>query len=152
MATGLYYLQCLGSVVNLNKDPKVHFKYIQAATRTASAQIREKAFDRHPTLSGAQTNKLHVTSDKRWLVLTSISGNTPQPTNPSAFKVKGAMQFYGKNRGVSQPSEGCTAAFTGLKLDGHQNFTKLFTFFVHTAIRAKVSTLICSFTSFLTLA
>ena len=35
--TGLYYY--LGSVVNLSEDPEVHFKYIQAATRTG--QIRE---------------------------------------------------------------------------------------------------------------
>jgi clathrin heavy chain len=35
--TGLYYY--LGSVVNLSEDSEVHFKYIQAATRTG--QIRE---------------------------------------------------------------------------------------------------------------
>src|SRR5260221_14343041 len=34
---GLYYY--LGSIVNLSEDPEVHFKYIQAATRTG--QIRE---------------------------------------------------------------------------------------------------------------
>ena len=34
---GLYYY--LGSVVNVSEDPEVHFKYIQAATRTG--QIRE---------------------------------------------------------------------------------------------------------------
>ena len=34
---GLYYY--LGSIVNLSTDPEVHFKYIQAATRTG--QIRE---------------------------------------------------------------------------------------------------------------
>ena len=34
---GLYYY--LGSVVNLSSDPEVHFKYIQAATRTG--QVRE---------------------------------------------------------------------------------------------------------------
>lgn len=34
---GLYYY--LGSVVNISEDPEVHFKYIQAATRTG--QIRE---------------------------------------------------------------------------------------------------------------
>ena len=36
-ASGLYYY--LGSVVNISTDPEVHFKYIQAATRTG--QIRE---------------------------------------------------------------------------------------------------------------
>lgn len=34
---GLYYY--LGSIVNISEDPEVHFKYIQAATRTG--QIRE---------------------------------------------------------------------------------------------------------------
>ena len=34
---GLYYY--LGSIVNLSEDPEVHFKYIQAATRTG--QLRE---------------------------------------------------------------------------------------------------------------
>lgn len=34
---GLYYY--LGSVVNISEDPEVHFKYIQAATRTG--QVRE---------------------------------------------------------------------------------------------------------------
>ncbi|KAI5995695.1 armadillo-type protein [Pisolithus albus] len=34
---GLYYY--LGSIVNLSEDPEVHFKYVQAATRTG--QIRE---------------------------------------------------------------------------------------------------------------
>jgi hypothetical protein len=37
LESGLYYY--LGSVVNLSEDPEVHFKYIQAATRTG--QIRE---------------------------------------------------------------------------------------------------------------
>jgi clathrin heavy chain len=37
VSLGLYYY--LGSVVNLSQDPEVHFKYIQAATRTG--QIRE---------------------------------------------------------------------------------------------------------------
>lgn len=37
LSQGLYYY--LGSVVNLSQDPEVHFKYIQAATRTG--QIRE---------------------------------------------------------------------------------------------------------------
>jgi clathrin heavy chain len=103
----------------------------------------QKVFDRHPTLSGAQIINYRVTPDEKWLVLIGISGNT---TNPSAFKVKGAMQLYSKDRGVSQPIEGHAAAFAELKLDGHQNVTKLFTFSVRTATGAKVSTPICSFT------
>lgn len=48
------------------------------------------------------------------------------------------MQLYSKERGVSQPIEGHAASFAELKLDGHQNTTKLFTFSVRTATGAKV--------------
>ena len=68
--------------------------------------------------------------------MVGIAGNT---TNPSAFKVKGAIQLYSKERGVSQPIEGHAASFAELKLEGHQNTTKLFTFSVRTATGAKVS-------------
>jgi clathrin heavy chain len=95
----------------------------------------QKMFDRHPTLAGAQIINYRTTSDDKWLVLIGISGNT---TNPSAFKVKGAMQLYSKDRAVSQPIEGHAAAFAELKLDGHQLPTKLFTFAVRTATGAKV--------------
>jgi len=49
-----------------------------------------KIFDRHATLSSAQIINYRVTLDEKWLVLIGISGNT---TNPSAFEVKGTMQF-----------------------------------------------------------
>lgn len=95
----------------------------------------QKIFDRHLTLAGAQIINYRVTSDEKWLVLIGISGNT---TNPSAFKVKGSMQLYSRERGVSQPIEGHAASFAEIKLDGHQNPTKLFTFAVRTATGAKV--------------
>jgi len=95
----------------------------------------QKVFDRHPTLTGAQIINYRVTPDEKWLVLVGIVGNT---TNPSAFKVKGAMQLFSRERGVSQPIEGHAASFAELKLDGHQNVTKLFTFAVRTATGAKV--------------
>jgi clathrin heavy chain len=100
----------------------------------------QKIFDRHPTLAGAQIINYRVTPDEKWLVVVGISGNT---TNPSSFKVKGAMQLYSKERGVSQPIEGHAAAFAEMKLDGHQNPTKLFTFSVRTATGAKVGFLYC---------
>jgi clathrin heavy chain len=50
----------------------------------------QKIFDRHATLSGAQIINYRVTLDEKWLALIGISGNT---TNPSAFEVKGTMQF-----------------------------------------------------------
>lgn len=95
----------------------------------------QKIFDRHPTLAGSQIINYRVTPDEKWLVLIGISSNT---TNPSAFKVKGSMQLYSRDRGVSQAIEGHAAAFAELKLDGHQKPTKLFTFAVRTATGAKV--------------
>ncbi|RDX54364.1 clathrin heavy chain [Lentinus brumalis] len=95
----------------------------------------QKIFDRHPTLVGAQIINYRTTPDEKWLVLVGISGNT---TNPSAFKVKGSIQLYSRERGVSQPIEGHAAAFAELKLDGHQHPTKLFAFSVRTATGAKL--------------
>jgi clathrin heavy chain len=95
----------------------------------------QKIFDRHPTLAGAQIINYRVTPDEKWLVLIGISGNS---TNPSAFKIKGSMQLYSRERGVSQPIEGHAASFAEIKLDGHQKPTKLFTFAVRTAMGAKV--------------
>ncbi|KIM77451.1 hypothetical protein PILCRDRAFT_796031, partial [Piloderma croceum F 1598] len=95
----------------------------------------QKIFDRQATLSGAQIINYQVTPDKKWLVLIGISGDT---TNPSAFKVKGAMQLYSRDRGVSQPIEGHATAFAEISQDGHQKPTKLFTFSVCTATGAKV--------------
>ncbi|EIW58700.1 clathrin heavy chain [Trametes versicolor FP-101664 SS1] len=95
----------------------------------------QKIFDRHPTLVGAQIINYRASADEKWLVLIGISGNT---TNPAAFKVKGAVQLYSRERGVSQPIEGHAASFAELKLDGHQKPTKLFTFSVRTATGAKL--------------
>lgn len=95
----------------------------------------QKIFDRHPTLVGAQIINYRASADEKWLVLVGISGN---PTNPSAFKIKGSMQLFSRERGVSQPIEGHAAAFAELKLDGHQHPTKLFTFSVRTGTGAKV--------------
>ena len=95
----------------------------------------QKIFDRHPTLVGAQIINYRATPDEKWLVVVGIVGNT---TNPSAFKVRGAIQLYSKERGVSQPIEGHAAAFAELKIDGCQKPTKVFTFSVRTATGAKV--------------
>jgi len=95
----------------------------------------QKVFERHPTLNATQIINYRVTPDEKWLVLIGISGNT---TNPAAFKVKGNMQLYSRERGVSQPIEGHAAAFAEIKLDGRQHPTKLFTFAVRTATGAKL--------------
>ncbi|OJT09644.1 Clathrin heavy chain [Trametes pubescens] len=95
----------------------------------------QKIFDRHANLVGAQIINYRASADEKWLVLIGISGNT---TNPAAFKVKGAIQLYSRERAVSQPIEGHAASFAELKLDGHQKPTKLFTFSVRTATGAKL--------------
>ena len=57
-----------------------------------------RLIDWHPTLTGAQIINYCVTPDEKWLVLVGIAGNT---TNPSAFKVKGAIQLFSLEIGVS---------------------------------------------------
>lgn len=94
----------------------------------------QKVFDRHATLAGAQIINYRASGDGKWLVLVGIIGNTA----PGAFKVKGAMQLFSRERNVSQPIEGHAAAFAEIKLDGQANPTKLFTFAVRTAAGAKV--------------
>jgi clathrin heavy chain len=103
------------------------------STQTASAPVR--VFDRHASLAGNQIINYRVTPDEKWLVLVGISSNT---TNPAGFKVKGAMQLYSRERGVSQPIEGHAASFAELRLDGASEDTKLFAFAVRTATGAKV--------------
>lgn len=94
-----------------------------------------KVFDRNATLSGHQIINYRASSDEKWLVLIGISGN---PSNPAAFKVKGSMQLYNKDRGVSQSIEGHAACFADLRLDGAAMDSKLFAFAVRTAAGAKL--------------
>ncbi|KAI0321019.1 clathrin heavy chain 1 [Amylostereum chailletii] len=95
----------------------------------------QKIFDRHATLAGSQIINYRVSGDEKWMVLIGIAGNT---ANPSAFKIKGAMQLYSRERGVSQPIEGHATSFAEVKLDGHQHPTKLFAFSVRTGNGAKL--------------
>lgn len=95
-----------------------------------------KVFDRHASLAGSQIINYRVSPDEKWMVLVGISGNTSG--QPNAFKVKGSMQLYSKDRGVSQPIEGHAAAFADLKTDSAPNPFKLFTFAVRTGTGAKL--------------
>ncbi|KAF6755991.1 hypothetical protein DFP72DRAFT_847225 [Ephemerocybe angulata] len=95
----------------------------------------QKILDHHPTLSGAQRVNYRVADDDKWLVLIGISGNS---TNPTAFKVKGSIHLYSRERGVIQPIEGRASAFAEIKFDGHQTPIKLFTFAVRAATGAKM--------------
>ncbi|KJA25685.1 hypothetical protein HYPSUDRAFT_37118 [Hypholoma sublateritium FD-334 SS-4] len=103
-------------------------------TITDQTSPPHKVFDRHSSLTGAQIINYRVTPDEKWLVVVGISGNSA----PGAFKIKGAIQLYSKERSVSQSIEGHAAAFAELKLDGRQHPTKLFTFAVRTATGAKL--------------
>ena len=118
------------SIIGMVTDTAVYHWTIADQTSAPT-----KVFDRHATLAGAQIINYRISGDAKWMVLVGISGNT---TNPSAFKVKGAMQLYSTERSVSQPIEGHAAAFAELKIDGCQKPTKVFTFSVRTATGAKV--------------
>ncbi|MCO5556042.1 hypothetical protein L7F22_009586 [Adiantum nelumboides] len=93
-----------------------------------------KIFDRHASLAGTQIINYRASADEKWLCLIGISSNTA----PNAFKVKGNMQLYSRDRGVSQPIEGHAAAFAELKSDTAPSPYKLFTFAVRTATGAKL--------------
>ncbi|CAK9779753.1 clathrin heavy chain [Cutaneotrichosporon oleaginosum] len=99
----------------------------------------KKIFDRHASLNGNQIINYRVSTDGQWLILIGISSN-PAAGQPgsNAFKIKGAMQLYSIERGVSQPIEGHAAAFTQLKLDGASSPSKLFCFAVRTGTGAKL--------------
>lgn len=127
----MYWTWINDTTIGLVTDSNVQHWTINDATTPP-----QKVFDRHATLNGSQIINYRATPDEKWLVLVGISGNT---TNPSAFKVKGSMQLYSRERGVSQAIEGHAAAFAEMKLDGHQKPTKVFTFAVRTAQGAKVS-------------
>ncbi|KAI0065620.1 clathrin heavy chain [Artomyces pyxidatus] len=118
------------SALGLVTDTSVYHWSITDATSPP-----QKIFDRHATLAGSQIINYRVSGDEKWMVLIGISGNS---ANPSAFKVKGAMQLYSRERGVSQPIEGHAAAFAEVKLEGHQHVTKLFAFSVRTGQGAKL--------------
>lgn len=96
-------------------------------------------FDRHANLTANQIINYRISHDEKWLVLVGISSN-PNAGQPgeNGFKIKGAMQLYSIERGVSQPIEGHAATFASIKLDGAPNPTKLFAFAARTAAGAKL--------------
>ncbi|WVQ80099.1 hypothetical protein IAT38_002200 [Cryptococcus sp. DSM 104549] len=98
-----------------------------------------KVFDRHATLAANQIINYRISQDEKWLVLNGISSN-PAAGQPgqTGFKIKGAMQLYSLERGVSQPIEGHAATFATIKMDGAANPTKLFCFAVRSAAGAKL--------------
>ena len=94
----------------------------------------QKVFDRHASLADTQIINYRASDDGQWMVLVGISSNDA----PNAFRIKGSMQLYSKERGVSQPIEGHAAAFVELKTQDAPLPYKLFTFAVRTATGAKL--------------
>ncbi|KAF8327169.1 clathrin heavy chain 1 [Cantharellus anzutake] len=94
-----------------------------------------KIFDRHASLAGSQIINYRVSADDKWCVLIGIS---PNSADPQIFKVKGSMQLFSRDRGVSQPIDGHAGTFAEIKLDGAPAPYKLFTFSVRTPTGAKL--------------
>lgn len=97
-------------------------------------------FDRHASLAANQIINYRMSPDEKWFVVVGISSN-PAAGQPgqNAFKIKGSMQLYSADRGVSQAIEGHAASFAMLKQEGASQASKLFAFAVRTANGAKVS-------------
>lgn len=98
-----------------------------------------KVFERHATLAGSQIINYRISPDEKWLVVIGISAN-PAAGQPgqNGFKVKGSMQLYSLERGVSQAIEGHAAAFASIRQEGASQPSKVFAFAVRQANGAKV--------------
>ena len=118
----VYWSWISDSVLGLVSDTTVYHWDIDAIGDNAPVKV----FDRHSNLSGSQIINYRTTEDGKWMVLIGIASNP----NPDGFRIKGAMQLYSRDRGVSQPIEGHAAAFSELKLDGNANPSNLFAFAV----------------------
>ena len=95
----------------------------------------QKVSDRHASLADTQIINYRASADGKWMVLIGISSNT---VDANAFRIKGSMQLYSKERGVSQPIDGHAAAFAELKTQDANVPYKLFTFAVRTSTGAKL--------------
>ncbi|CAD6903869.1 unnamed protein product [Tilletia controversa] len=98
--------------------------------------VPQKIFDRHSDLDRAQIINYRSTPDGKWLFLVGISNNTS--TAADAFRVKGNIQLYSVERGISQPIVGHAAAFAELKVGDVAAPYKLFAFANRTATGAKL--------------
>ncbi|KAK0542244.1 Clathrin heavy chain, partial [Tilletia horrida] len=87
-------------------------------------------------LDRAQIINYRFTVDGKWLFLVEISNNTS--TAPDAFRVKGNIQLYSVERGISQPIVGHAGTFAELEVADVAQSYKLFTFANRTATGAKL--------------
>ncbi|WFD44415.1 Clathrin heavy chain [Malassezia psittaci] len=96
----------------------------------------QKMFDRHASLADTQIINYRASDDQSWMALIGISSNTGDA--PNSFRIRGSMQLYNRQRGVSQPIEGHAASFAELRTQDAKVPYKLFTFAVRTATGAKL--------------
>ncbi|WFD00087.1 Clathrin heavy chain [Malassezia yamatoensis] len=96
----------------------------------------QKMFDRHASLADTQIINYRASDDQSWMALIGISSNTGDA--PNSFRIRGSMQLYNRQRGVSQPIEGHAASFAELRTQDSKVPYKLFTFAVRTATGAKL--------------
>jgi len=98
-----------------------------------------RIFERNATLSGNQIINYRMSEDEKWLVVIGISSN-PNAGQPgqNGFKVKGSMQLYSVERGVSQSIEGHAAAFASIRQEGANTPSKVFAFAARQANGAKL--------------
>ncbi|KAK0558834.1 Clathrin heavy chain, partial [Tilletia horrida] len=90
----------------------------------------------HWSIKGDSIINYRFTVDGKWLFLVEISNNTS--TAPDAFRVKGNIQLYSVERGISQPIVGHAGTFAELEVADVAQSYKLFTFANRTATGAKL--------------
>ncbi|KEZ46366.1 putative clathrin heavy chain [Scedosporium apiospermum] len=81
-----------------------------------------KVFARHACLTGCQVINYRSSADGKWSVTVGIS--------QKQGRVRGDMQLYSRDRGISQAIEGHAAGFGTLRLEGASQDTKVFAFAV----------------------
>jgi clathrin heavy chain len=94
----------------------------------------EHIFDRHASLADSQIINYRSSSDGKWMVLAGIASNP----NPDGFRIRGLLQLYSRDRGVSQPIEGHAAAFAELQTLDSTSPYKLFVFAARTGTGARL--------------
>lgn len=106
--------------LGLVTDSSVYHWDITDATQAAPVKV----FARHACLSGCQIINYRSSLDGKWTVTVGIS--------QKQGRVRGDMQLYSKDRGISQAIEGHAASFGTLRLEGAAQDTKVFAFAVRT--------------------
>lgn len=109
-------------------EPIVFWKWISVKTIALITQTAvyhwsmqgsdnpKKVFERHQSLQGATIINYRTDSEEKWLLLIGL-------TRGQNNQMKGVMQLYSVDRGVTQPIEGHAAAFIDFKMRGGKTAT-----------------------------